>query len=60
MDVDAALKEGLSAYAHRQAAIRQSLYDHFAYTWRYVDEYIALGVECVEGEDVGDLVVECD
>jgi hypothetical protein len=59
-NADTALMEGLSAYAHRQAAIRQSLHDHFAHIWRYVDEYIALGVESVEGEDAHDLVEECD
>lgn len=50
--LDAEDLEGLAAYAQRQADIRRSLHDHFAHMWRYVDEYIALGVDEVEGEDI--------
>jgi hypothetical protein len=43
-------REGLIAYAECQASIRLSLRDHFIYLWRYVPEYVKLGVDVVEGE----------
>ena len=41
--VDACLREGLSAYAHRQASIRIKLKDNFANLWDSVGTWVAEG-----------------
>jgi hypothetical protein len=43
--------EGLRAYSHRQADIRRALHGHFKHMWRYVDEYVRLGVSAIDGEE---------
>jgi hypothetical protein len=45
------MREGLIAYAERQASIRLSMHDHFERLWRFVPQYISLGVDAVDGED---------
>jgi hypothetical protein len=53
-DCSAESREALDAYAYRQAFVYDSLHDHFQHLWRFVPEYVRLGVDCVEGEDDGD------
>jgi hypothetical protein len=57
-ELETEMMEGLAAYAHRQSTIRRALRDHFAHIWRYVPDYIKLGVDEVEGEEQGDQVVD--
>jgi hypothetical protein len=43
--------EGYIAYAERQAALRVEMHDFFVHKWRFVDQYLACGVESVDGEE---------
>ncbi|KAJ7157909.1 hypothetical protein C8R43DRAFT_1125050 [Mycena crocata] len=53
--VDEAQREGETAYASRQAALRRALRDSFAHKWRELPELIRRGRA---GEDVADAVEE--
>lgn len=57
-EIDDEQREGLVAYAHRQAAIQQSLHDHAKHLWRYVPQYVALGVDTVEDEQYDSSTIE--
>ena len=46
---DPMLKEGLKAYAQRQAAIRADLGKHFAHIWRNSQKYLELADNANEG-----------
>jgi hypothetical protein len=43
--------EGYIAYAERQAALRVEMHDFFLHKWRFVDQYLAHGVDSVDGEE---------
>lgn len=45
--------EGLSAYAHRQAAIRMSMRETCTHAWRFVEQWVKLGMTLTDsGEEV--------
>lgn len=41
--LDQAQREGVIAYAERQAVVRERLLVHFNHLWRYVDRWLELG-----------------
>jgi hypothetical protein len=41
--VDEALQEGLTAYAHRQAALRSAYQERAGYLWRLAESWISAG-----------------
>lgn len=43
---DTGIADGVSAYAMRQAALRQSLHNRFQFAWRNVAELV--NISCVE------------
>jgi len=47
---------GMLAYAERQAALRQGLYDLFKHTWRHVEQWVEQrGDETMGSADVHDV-----
>ncbi|KAH9836221.1 uncharacterized protein C8Q71DRAFT_708478 [Rhodofomes roseus] len=53
-------REGLSAYAHRQAEIRTTMRSVCAHGWRYVDALISIGEAELSGEDPPSSITESD
>ena len=47
------LHEGISAYAHRQASIRQRMHDYCARAWSCVRAWVCLGQAAVDLPDAG-------
>jgi len=51
--LDPAEREGVDAYAYRQAAIRRAMHSNFSHLWRYVPEYVERGRPETEEEEMG-------
>lgn len=54
-DLSSSIREGLSAYACRQAEIRLSMRETCARMWRYVQQWVDMGAGLTDGgEEVDD------